>query len=119
MLHFLFGLLHLAVSVALVFFILIQSNKGMGLSGAFGAAGGSDSVFGASGGINILMKITIGLSLVFVVTCCVLSYIPPKMSTGSIFEGAVQTESVSELINQSRSGADKDALPASQTAPQP
>lgn len=102
MLYYFLVFIHLIVCVGLIFFILIQSNKGMGLSGAFGAMGGSDSVFSTSGGMNILVKITIVLSLVFTVSTLALSLKKPPMETGGIMQRSVgdQPQSVKELIQQ-------------------
>jgi preprotein translocase subunit SecG len=98
-------LLHLVVSVGLVFFILIQSNKGMGLAGAFGSAGASDSVFGSSGGMNILMKITMVLAIVFTVSSMTLSIIRPPVSDNSLMsrQDISQPQSVKDLIQQGAS----------------
>lgn len=119
MLHFILAFIHIIICVVLVFFILIQSNKGMGLAGAFGSAGASDSVFGSgSGGFNVLVKITIGLSLIFTVTCCTLSFIPHGSRTQSVgvVDQALQTGSVQDLVNESKAGAgaQKGQLPAGQ-----
>lgn len=120
MLHFLLGLVHVIVCFALIFFILIQSNKGMGLSGAFGAAGASDSVFGATGGLNVLIKITIGLSLVFVITCCTLSFVKPTVikTDGSIVGTTAESGSIQDLINTSRTADENTKLPAGQQSTQ-
>jgi preprotein translocase subunit SecG len=118
MFHIILGLVHIVVCIALVFFILIQSNKGMGLSGAFGAAGASDSVFGAAGGLNVLIKITLGLCVVFVFTCSALSFVKPAMNTsGSVVDTAVQTGSIQDLVNTSRAVEGDAQLPAGQPAP--
>lgn len=109
MVHLLLAFIHIVVCIVLVFFILIQSNKGMGLAGAFGSVGASDSVFGAStGGFNIMVKITIGLSLIFTFTCCSLSFIPHGSSTTtstSVVDKAEEAGSIKDLINASKAGA--------------
>ncbi len=84
MFHIFVGFIHVIVCFAIIFFVLIQNTKGMGLSGAFGAAGGSDSIFATSGGLNILIKITIVLALIFACTSLGLSFVPPSNPSGGI-----------------------------------
>lgn len=112
MLYVLLSLLHLFICVALIFFVLIQSNKGMGLAGAFGSVGGSDSVF-ASGGLNVLVKITIGLAVVFALNSLALTIVTPPGGARSLMddEAAGVGPSLSELVEQSKDGGDT-ALPA-------
>lgn len=88
MLHFLLSFFHVIVCALLVFIILIQSNKGMGLSGAFGAVGAGDNFFSASSAFNILVKITVTLAILFAMSSLALSYFPPPASqtTGSVIE---------------------------------
>jgi len=122
MLFYLLALVYIVICVALIFFVLIQSNKGMGLSGAFGAMGAGDSVFGSSGGMNVLIKITIGLSLVFAVTTVALTVITPPTRTGGIIdkEYADRPQSTSDLIDQSQAAgtANPPAAPDSANANQ-
>ncbi|MBN2328487.1 MAG: preprotein translocase subunit SecG [Candidatus Omnitrophica bacterium] len=125
MLYYLLVLFHVVVCVALIFFILIQSNKGMGLSGAFGAMGAGDSVFGSSGGMNILIKITIALCLVFTVTTMALTMIPPPTQSGGIIdqEFSNRPQSTSDFVNQTQAAGGStpppaDAAPADEGANQ-
>ncbi|MDP8244115.1 MAG: preprotein translocase subunit SecG [Candidatus Hinthialibacter antarcticus] len=120
---YLLSLLQLFVCVALIFFVLIQSNKGMGLAGAFGSVGGSDSVF-ASGGMNILVKITIGLAVVFALNSLALTIITPPGGQRSLLDddANIVGPALSELVEQSQSGGET-TLPAQggdveQAAPQ-
>ncbi|HOL95487.1 MAG TPA: preprotein translocase subunit SecG [bacterium] len=112
-LYYLLILFYIVVCVGLIFFILIQSNKGMGLSGAFGAMGASDSVFGSSGGINVVMKITIGLVVVYTITTLTLSVVPPPARTGGIIEQETleRPQPVSEMIDQGKAGGASVDLP--------
>src|SRR5438876_3577712 len=66
------GQITLAVLVTIVSFLLIclvllQKNRGSGLSGAFGGAGGQ-SAFGTKTG-DVLTWITVGLTAVFLLLC--------------------------------------------------
>lgn len=115
MFYYLLVLIHIVICVALIFFVLIQSNKGMGLSGAFGAMGAGDSVFGSSGGMNILIKITIGLCLAFTLSTVTLTVVqPPARSGGGIIaeEAAGRPQSTSDLIDQTKAAGDKTTIPA-------
>jgi len=113
-LYYLIILFYFAVCAALIFFILIQSNKGMGLSGAFGAMGASDSVFGSSGGLNVVMKITIGLVVVYALSTLTLSVVPPPVRTGGIIEqeSTERPLPVSDMIDQGKAGGEGAAMPA-------
>jgi preprotein translocase subunit SecG len=104
MLYYLLALIHVAVSVALIFFVLVQSNKGMGLSGAFGSMGAGENIFSSSGGMNLMIKITIGLCIFFVLTTLSLGIFPPSVQTGGIMDNAAsnQPQAISDLINQSQ-----------------
>lgn len=123
MLYVLFILIHILVCTLLVFFILIQSNKGMGLSGAFGAVGAGENFFSSSGAFNLLVKITITLSVLFAISSLTLSYFPPPSarSSGSILENqaAVQPRSVSDVIQEKEmeNTANSEALQAPVTNP--
>jgi len=115
MLYFFLDFLYVVICIALIFFILIQSNKGMGLSGAFGAVGGSDSVFGASGSMNVLMKITITLAVIFALMSITLSLVPPPRQSASIVEqsvGGAAAGSLSDLVKQSNQKTEDVKIPA-------
>lgn len=86
MLHFLFSFFHVVVAILLIFIILIQANKGMGLAGAFGAVGAGENFLSTSGAFNILVKITTVLAIIFCVTSISLSYFPPPTSIRSVME---------------------------------
>lgn len=65
-------IIHILVSVALIFAILLHSGKGTGLSSSFG--GGMPSAFGGTSIIEKnLDRITIVLALIFLITSVILS----------------------------------------------
>lgn len=115
MFYYFLALIHIFVCVVLVFFILIQSNKGMGLSGAFGSMGAGDSVFGASGSFNILVKITIGLAIIFTLSNIIMNIVqPPSAMERSIMmrEQATATGgSLSEIITDPSGVEQQSAVP--------
>lgn len=57
----------IAISVLLIGIILLQKNKGSGLSGAFGGVGGH-SAFGTKTG-DFLTWFTVGLAVLFLLMC--------------------------------------------------
>jgi preprotein translocase subunit SecG len=59
--------LHVVVCIALMSSILLQSGKGGGLAGAFGA-GSSQTLFGGRGAASFLSRATTVLSVVFFLT---------------------------------------------------
>jgi len=75
--------LHFIITLGLIIVVLMQADKGSGLSGAFGG-GASQTIFGSSGGIDFIGKITTVLAIMFMLTSlglCVL--IPQGSKTGS------------------------------------
>jgi preprotein translocase subunit SecG len=64
------------ICILLCFFVLIQSDKGGGISGAIGGGlGGAQSLLGTQDTANFLTRATVGLSAAFLVMCIVLSVI--------------------------------------------
>lgn len=59
--------IHMVVCVALMVVILLQSGKGGGLAGAFGA-GSSQTLFGGRGAASFLSRATTVLAVVFFLT---------------------------------------------------
>jgi preprotein translocase subunit SecG len=65
---------HVAVAVALIAFVLLQTGKGAGLSGVFGAGGAAtESFFGGRGPGTFLTKLTTVSAIVFMLTSLVLA----------------------------------------------
>jgi preprotein translocase subunit SecG len=61
------------ISVFLVVFILMQSDKGGGLAGTFGGMGGGNMPFSGREAATILSKLTTGLAIAFMAICILLS----------------------------------------------
>ncbi len=59
--------LHFLITVGLIVVVLMQADKGSGLSGAFGG-GASQTIFGSTGGIDFIGKITTTLAILFMIT---------------------------------------------------
>lgn len=64
-------IIHFFVSLLLILIILLQMGRGANLSSVFG--GGSDSLISGPGGDVLLKKITVILSVIFVITSLSLS----------------------------------------------
>lgn len=82
MAQYIIGGLLLVLAVALVAIILKQTGKDKGLSGTL--AGGSDTFFGKSGGSTkdkLLFRLTVVLSILFVVLSVVLTIL---VSSGTL-----------------------------------
>lgn len=65
--------IHVAVALALIFIILLQTTKGSGMGAAFGGA--SQTLFGSTGRATFLTKVTIVAAVVFCITSLGLSFI--------------------------------------------
>ena len=66
--------LHVAFAIAMVAVVLLQTGKGAGLSGVFGAGGAaSESFFGGRGPGTFLAKLTTVAAIMFMVTSLVLA----------------------------------------------
>ncbi len=66
-------LLHIIVCLALIVIVLMQADKGEGLSGAFGG-GGSYALFGKRGATGFIAKATTAAAVIFMLTSFGLSY---------------------------------------------
>lgn len=60
-------LLHVIACVVLIIIVLLQADKGEGLSGAFGSSG-AGAVFGKRGASGFFAKATAGAAVVFMLT---------------------------------------------------
>jgi preprotein translocase subunit SecG len=60
-------IVHFIICIAMIVVVLLQADKGVGLSGAFGG-GASQTIFGTGGGIGFLGKVTTGMAALFMLT---------------------------------------------------
>lgn len=101
--HLILTLLHVAVSIALILIVLLQTGKGASMGAAFG--GSSQTVFGSSGATSFLQKLTTASAIIFMLTSLSLAFLFGKGVTSSIMEGvsspqlpiAAPTESVAPV----------------------
>ena len=90
--------IHVIVSLFLIFIILIQSGKGEGLSDVFGGGSSQTTIFGSRTG-NFLTKATTASAIIFMVTCLSLALIS-KRSGGSIVQQELLKEQTVEKVQQ-------------------
>ena len=94
-------LLYLSVCVGLIFFVLIQASKGSGLSGAFGAIGGGESLFGASGSYSLVVKVSVGLAVAFLILSILFGYLPHYQKKGVVDAYYSDYVSLQDAVNSS------------------
>jgi len=100
---------YILVCAGLVFFILIQSSKGSGLSGAFGALGGSDSLFGATGSYTLVVKISVGLAMAFLVFSLLFGFLPRTPQKGVMDQYLEQHGTFVSMEEMVQTSADTEA----------
>lgn len=74
-------ILHFLIAVVLIVVVLLQADKGSGLSGAFGG-GAAQAVFGSGGSIGFLGKLTTVVAILFMVTSFSLYLLSAKQHAG-------------------------------------
>ena len=67
------GIIHVVVSVALIFVVLLQTGRGSEIGAAFGS-GSSQTLFGSSGSSGFMTKLTTAGVVIFMVTSMLLAY---------------------------------------------
>ncbi|MBF0183082.1 MAG: preprotein translocase subunit SecG [Magnetococcales bacterium] len=78
---------HVLVSLALIFIVLLQKGSGADMGAAFG--GSSQSVFGARGSGSFLGKVTAALATVFMITSLTLAFVSTQKGANiSVMENA-------------------------------
>lgn len=77
--------LHIIITISLIFLVLIQDSKGGGM-GAFGGGGNSSSVLGATGATSLAAKLTQWFAIAFAVSCILLA-----MNSGRSQKSVVDT----------------------------
>jgi preprotein translocase subunit SecG len=67
------AIIHVLVSVALIFIVLLQTGRGSEIGAAFGS-GASQTLFGSSGTSGFMTKVTTAAVVIFMVTSLALAY---------------------------------------------
>ena len=120
--------LHVIVSFALIFIILLQTGTGAGMGAAFGA-GSSQTLFGSSGSSKFFTRLTTVAATVFMLTSLTLTIISAHRVKGTVMEGYSASKPVVPISTQAQPAqpaipavVDKNVKPEaveSQTAAQP
>lgn len=86
-------IIHIIVSLFLIFIVLIQSSKGAELGAAFG--GSSQTLFGSRGAATFLSKLTTIAAVVFMLTSLLLAISTAK--GGSVVKKTLPVEQKKEM----------------------
>ncbi|TAL23956.1 MAG: preprotein translocase subunit SecG [Nitrospirae bacterium] len=106
-------IVHILVSLFLIFIVLIQSGKGADLGAAFG--GSSQTLFGSRGAATFFSKLTTIAAIVFMLTSLSLAVVSVK--TGSIIKKTVPVKEKGALPPV-QGGGMQPVQPLQQQAPQ-
>ncbi|MFH1737885.1 MAG: preprotein translocase subunit SecG [bacterium] len=104
-------LLYVSVCVGLIFFVLIQASKGSGLSGAFGAIGGGESLFGATGSYSLVVKVSVGLAVAFLILSVLFGYLPQHQKRGVVDAYYSDYITVQEAVKSSAKVDEQSTVP--------
>ena len=105
-------IVHIIVSLALIFIVLLQHGKGAGIGAAFG--GSSQTVFGSTGAAPFLAKLTAVAAVLFMVTSLGLTFLGGQKEV-SVMHGATKPP-VSQSVPAAP--AKPEAPPAPSSGPQ-
>jgi len=108
--------IHIIVSLFLIFIILIQSSKGEGLADVFGGGSSQTTIFGTRTG-NFLTKATTASAIIFMITCLSLAFIS-KRQAGSVVQQGLMKEQVKEKVKEMMGEKEKTAEKAAPEAQQ-
>ena len=109
--------IHVIVSLFLIFIILIQSGKGEGLSDVFGGGSSQTTIFGSRTG-NFLTKATTASAIIFMITCLSLALISKK-GGGSVVQQELLKEQTVEKIQEMMVDKEEAADKVEETPAQP
>ena len=90
--------LHLAICIALIMIVLLQTGKGSEIGAVFGSS--SQTLFGSTGGSTFFGKLTAGVAIVFMITSLILASRSSRVTGDSVMEGvkpAVTSPAVTEI----------------------
>ena len=76
-------IIHIAVCIALIMIVLLQTGKGADMGAAFGG-GSSQTLFGSTGASTFLTKATTIAAIVFMLTSLTLAYISSHRTEQSV-----------------------------------
>ncbi len=106
-------IVHIIVSLALIFIVLLQHGKGAGIGAAFG--GSSQTVFGSTGAAPFLAKLTAVAAILFMVTSLGLTFLG-RQKEASVMQGAGKPP-VSQSVPAAPAKPEMPATPSPQAPP--
>ena len=106
-------IVHIIVSLALIFIVLLQHGKGAGIGAAFG--GSSQTVFGSTGAAPFLAKLTAVAAILFMVTSLGLTFLG-RQKEASVMQGAGKPP-VSQSVPAAPAKPEMPAVPSPQAPP--
>jgi len=109
-------IIHIIVSLFLIFIILIQSSKGEGLSDVFGGGSSQTTIFGTRAG-NFLTKATTFAAIMFMVTSISLTFLS-KRRAGSVVQQQLIKQQIEEKVKELMPKEQAAEQVASQSEPQ-
>ncbi len=110
--------IHIAVCIALIMTVLLQTGKGADMGAAFGG-GSSNTLFGATGASSFLSKMTTAVAVVFMLTSLILAYMATNRTSTSILsdQPVVQETQQGETAPPAGTGTEAAPPAAETTAP--
>ncbi len=106
-------IVHIIVSLALIFIVLLQHGKGAGIGAAFG--GSSQTVFGSTGAAPFLAKLTAVAAILFMVTSLGLTFLG-RQKEASVMQGTGKAP-VSQSVPAAPAKPEMPAAPSPQAPP--
>ena len=110
--------IHIAVCIALIMTVLLQTGKGADMGAAFGG-GSSNTLFGATGASSFLSKMTTAVAVVFMLTSLILAYMATNRTSTSILSDQPVVQETQQGETAPPAGMGTEAAPpaAETTAP--
>ncbi|MCA1825999.1 MAG: preprotein translocase subunit SecG [Myxococcales bacterium] len=107
-------ILHVVVSIFLIFVILLQPGKGDAMAAFAGGGGSSNTVFGGRGSVTFLSKVTTVCAIIFMVTSLTLAW--RSSHSDSVLRAR---RNLAAQDSTKKTDNPQPALPTGQTAPAP
>ncbi len=108
--------LHVAVCIALIMIVLLQTGKGADMGAAFGG-GGSNTLFGATGASTFLGKMTTVVAVVFMLTSLTLAILVNRGRDTSTMREAAPAPTTTEQAAPETPPAEPQAPATENTEP--
>ena len=105
--------LHVVVSIFLIFVILLQPGKGDAMAAFAGGGGSSQTVFGGRGSVTFLSKVTTVCAIIFMITSLTLAW------RSSHSDSVLRARRNLAAQDATKTETTKPLLPTGQTAPAP